>query len=128
MTAERCADAGMPSETQKSSPLEGGSFADEGRMPPAVLSGREPLGGENGSPVEEVLCTGSDAGVRLDVLLARRLGLTRSFAQRLVREGRVSCGGPRPKPSLRVGEGTVCRVEMPPPENLEIEPEPVDFR
>lgn len=128
MTAERCADAGTPSGTQKSSPPEGGSFADGVRMRPAGVSGRELSDGEGRNLIEEVLCTGSDAGVRLDVLLARRLGLTRSFAQRLVREGRVSFGGLRPKPSLRVAEGTVCRIEMPPPENLEIEPEPVDFR
>ena len=86
-------------------------------MGPAGVSGRELSDEEGGSPIEEVLCRGADAGMRLDVLLARRLGLTRSFAQRLVREGRVSCGGLRPKPSLRVGEGAVCRVEMPPPGN-----------
>ena len=128
MTAERGADAGMPSGTQKSSPPEGGSFADGVGTGPAGMSGRELPDGEDGSPTEELLCTDADAGVRLDVFLARRLGLTRSFAQRLVREGRVSCGGSRPKPSQRVGNGTVCRVGMPPPESLEIEPEPVDFR
>mgnify|MGYP000845008337 FL=1 len=69
-----------------------------------------------------------DSGERLDVFLARRLGVTRSFARRLIREGRVSCGGARPKPALKVSEGVVYRVETPPPEDLEIEPEPVDFR
>lgn len=128
MTAERGADAGMPSGTQKSSPPEGGSFADGVGTRPAGISGRALPDGEDGSPTEELLCTDADAGVRLDVFLARRLGITRSFAQRLVREGRVSCGGSRPKPSQRVGNGTVCRVGMPPPESLEIEPEPVDFR
>ena len=92
-------------------------------MGPAGVSGRELSDGEGGSPIEEVLCTGADAGMWLDVLLARRLGLTRSFTQRLVREGRVSCSGLRPKPSLKVTGRTVCRIKMPPPKNLEIEPE-----
>lgn len=72
--------------------------------------------------------TADTSGERLDVFLSRRLGVTRSFAQRLVREGRVSCGASRPKPALKVCEGVLYRVEMPPPENLEIEPEPVEFR
>ena len=69
MTAERCADAGVPSGTQKSSPLEGGSSADGVGMGPAGVSGRELSDGEGGSPIEEVLCTGADAGMRLDVPL-----------------------------------------------------------
>lgn len=68
------------------------------------------------------------SGERLDVFLARRLGITRSFAQRLVREGRARCEGRKLKPSSRVAEGTAYGVELPPPETLEIEPEPVDFR
>ena len=46
------------------------------------------------------------SGERLDVFLARRLGITRSFAQRLVREGRARCEGRKLKPSSRVAEGT----------------------
>ena len=82
------------------------------------------LGGAGGT--EELAVDVS--GERLDVFLARRLGVTRSFAQRLVREGRAFCDGAKPKPALKVREGAVCRVAMPPPEELEIAPEPVDFR
>ena len=79
-----------------------------------------------GGTAEEL--TADSSGDRLDVFLARRLGVTRSFARRLIREGRVSCGGARLKPALKVSEGVVYRVETPPLEDLEIEPEPVDFR
>ena len=51
-------------------------------MGPAGVSGRELSDEEGGSPIEEVLCTGADAGMRLDVLLACRLGLTRNYQDR----------------------------------------------
>ena len=82
----------------------------------------------DGADGEAETLTAEVSGERLDVFLARRLGVTRSFAQRLVREGRVSCGSGKPKPATKVIQGLACRVEMPSPESLEIEPEPVDFR
>ena len=44
----------------------------------------------DGADGEAETLTAEVSGERLDVFLARRLGVTRSFAQRLVREGRVS--------------------------------------
>ncbi|MBR1672399.1 MAG: RluA family pseudouridine synthase [Fretibacterium sp.] len=67
-----------------------------------------------------------NSGTRLDVFLSCALGVTRSFAQRLIREGRVSGVG-KLKPSARVQEGEACTVALPEPEGMEIEPEPVDF-
>lgn len=108
----------------KSSPLEGGFSAEDGVRNPTM--GPEPDRSEG----QAETLTADVSGERLDVFLARRLGVTRSFARRLVRDGRVGCGdtGPRPKPALKVCDGAAYRVAMPPPEDLEIEPEPVDFR
>ncbi|NLL35997.1 MAG: RluA family pseudouridine synthase [Fretibacterium sp.] len=67
-------------------------------------------------------------GERLDVFLARQLGLSRSFAQRLVKEGRVERRRRgRLKPSTLVEVGDAFSVDLPPPEGLDLEPEPVEF-
>lgn len=70
--------------------------------------------------------TGDGSGERLDVFLCRALGVTRSFAQRLLKEGRVAGEG-KLKPSARVLPAARYQVTLPPPEGMEIEPEPVDF-
>ncbi len=70
---------------------------------------------------------GGESGARLDVFLSDRLGVTRSFAVRLVREGRVAAGAEKLKPSSRVRPGLTYLVTLPEPEGMEIEPEPVDF-
>ena len=88
---------------------------------------------------ESVTLTGDASGERLDMFLSKALGLTRSLAQRLLKEGRVlldarsgdSQDKLRPenlKPSSRVQEGSTYRVVLPEFENMEIDPEPVDFR
>jgi 23S rRNA pseudouridine1911/1915/1917 synthase len=68
---------------------------------------------------------------RLDVFLARRLGITRAFAQKLIREGRVSPEEVKIKlllkPSAKVLPGGSFIVSIPPPQTLEIEPEDVPF-
>jgi len=69
-----------------------------------------------------------DSGVRLDVYLASRLGITRSFARRLIDDGNVSLfPEKKAKPALRMGEGSTVRVVLPPPESLDLEPEEVAF-
>jgi 23S rRNA pseudouridine1911/1915/1917 synthase len=76
----------------------------------------------------------SDAPQRLDVLISRHLGVTRAFAQKLVRENRVNIeapGSPRflkIKPSRKIAAGESVAVSLPPPETLEIEPEDVPFQ
>ena len=76
---------------------------------------------------EAVELTGDRTDERLDLFLARALGVTRSFAQRLLWEGRVSGAG-KVKPSSRARAGIAYRVELPDPEGMELEPEPVTFR
>ncbi len=71
------------------------------------------------------------SGERLDVFLSQKLGVARSFAQKLIKDGHVTQdglpGSKRLKPSVRVSEGDLYIINMPPAETLDIEPEPVDF-
>ena len=65
---------------------------------------------------------------RLDVFLSQQLGVARSFAQKMIKEGHVSTeGGGKLKPSTPVAAGDLFTVALPPPETLEIEPEDVPF-
>lgn len=62
----------------------------------------------------QVVVSDEDAGVRLDQLLASRLpDVSRSQAQRLVREGCVTVGGRIPKSSLLVDAGAVIDIRFP---------------
>ena len=69
-----------------------------------------------------LILTPEAGGERLDAYLARSVeGLTRSAAQRLLEEGRVTAGGRPLKKSGKTAPGTPIAVELP-------EPEPVDIR
>ena len=69
-----------------------------------------------------LILTPEAGGERLDAYLARCVeGLTRSAAQRLLEEGRVTAGGRPLKKSGKTASGTPIAVELP-------EPEPVDIR
>lgn len=68
------------------------------------------------------------AGHRLDYIVSRELGLSRAYAQRLIKDGRVSTDPPRRvKPSIKLDVGDRVVVEVPPAEKLDLEPEPVPF-
>ncbi|HEX2026386.1 MAG TPA: RluA family pseudouridine synthase [Nitriliruptorales bacterium] len=54
-----------------------------------------------------------EAGERLDVVLARRLGEPRNQAAARIRRGEVSVGGRRPAKSLRLDEGQQVEVAAP---------------
>ena len=66
---------------------------------------------------------------RLDSLVARAVGISRSYATKIIRKGAVSldpfCAV---KPSVKCLPGTEVSVDLPPAENLEILPEEVDFQ
>jgi 23S rRNA pseudouridine1911/1915/1917 synthase len=69
---------------------------------------------------------------RLDISLARQLGITRAFAQKLIREGHVSLESLNDpsfkiKPSYKISEGQSFSVSIPPTQILGIEPEDVFF-
>jgi 23S rRNA pseudouridine1911/1915/1917 synthase len=116
-----------------------------------IFNGNENRGGDEAfSPLpvfpraEEIELEPDREGERADVFLSRRLGITRSFAQKLIREGRVErlseplCE-PAPghsvhrallgriKPSYYIAIDEAYRVSIPPPEDLGIEPEDVPF-
>lgn len=63
-----------------------------------------------------------EAGERLDKLAARRLGITRSAAQRLISSGEILVGGENASPSRKAHAGE--RIEANLPSN---EPEPEDI-
>ncbi len=86
-------------------------------------------GGQFSSPSRENLAAGEeDAGKRLDVFLSQRLGIPRTFAQKLIEGGRVSLSPfKRLRPGLKLTGAETAEVILPPPESLELEPEEVPF-
>lgn len=72
-----------------------------------------------------------DCGVRLDRYLASRLpkGVSRSYVQRLIKEGAALVGGAPAKAHHMVAEGEVVEVTMPDPRAVTIGPEdlPLDI-
>lgn len=88
------------------------------------LNGRtEEAGDESVFLIHEEL-----SGHRLDYVVSRELGISRNFAQKLIRGGNVRFSPPRRvKPSLAVSAGDCLNVHVPPPQTLELEPEDVPF-
>ncbi|MBR1760986.1 MAG: RluA family pseudouridine synthase [Schwartzia sp.] len=65
-------------------------------------------------------------GERLDVFLARMDDtLSRSYIQRLISEGRVEIRGRAVKASYRLTMGEAVTVDVPEPENVDVEPEEI---
>ena len=76
-----------------------------------------------------VTCT--ETGVRMDVALTQLLeDVTRSAAQRLLEEGRVTCDGRTVKKNEKTVAGQVLTVDLPEPESVDIVPQdiPLDIR
>jgi len=68
----------------------------------------------------------SEDGQRLDKYVAQMVpDLSRSRAQKLIEEGLVKVNGGIAKPSYRVEVGDQIVVRIPPPEPLEVRPEPI---
>src|SRR5919199_5759560 len=65
----------------------------------------------------------ADSDVRLDVLVARRLDLSRTQAATLIANGLVTVSGRRERASYRPRAGELVRVEIPPPPGREVLPE-----
>jgi 23S rRNA pseudouridine1911/1915/1917 synthase len=67
-------------------------------------------------------------GHRLDFAVSRELGVSRAYAQKLVRDGRVELSdGRRLKPSMKTAKNERYEINVPPAERLELEPEDVPF-
>jgi 23S rRNA pseudouridine1911/1915/1917 synthase len=67
-----------------------------------------------------------DEGQRLDVWLSERLGISRSRAKQLIREGHVRINGRGAKPSTPLTPGTRVEVELP-RQGAQLEPEEMDL-
>jgi 23S rRNA pseudouridine1911/1915/1917 synthase len=68
------------------------------------------------------------AGHRLDYAISRELGVSRAYAQKLIKSGFVTPDtGHRIKPSIKIELGEYYKIEVPPPEKLDLEPEDVAF-
>jgi 23S rRNA pseudouridine1911/1915/1917 synthase len=78
--------------------------------------------------IESLYVTDELAGHRLDYAVSREFGVSRAYAQGLIKGGRVVSGcGRGVKPSLKVVPGEQYSIDIPPPEKLDLEPEPVHF-
>ena len=79
--------------------------------------------------LEVVTAGAEDAGARIDVCLAAKLGVSRSNMQKLLEEGRVKRGDKVLKANYKVRAGEVYTVDIPEPEPIEAVPEniPLDI-
>jgi len=70
----------------------------------------------------------SDAGLRLDAVISGHVrGCSRSHAARLIRDGLVRVNTDLKKPGYRVKSGDQVEGEVPPPETVSFDPEPMDL-
>jgi 23S rRNA pseudouridine1911/1915/1917 synthase len=93
--------------------------------------GRESKGTDSSLAPRETEITAELSGHRLDYVISRELGISRSYAQKLIRDGLVGplggVNGGWVKPSLKARIGERYAVTVPPPEKLELEPEDIGF-
>ena len=77
----------------------------------------------------EVRLTAGGACRRLDIFISGQLGITRNYAQRMIRNSQISSDGAnfKLKPSSPVSEKQEFVVSLPPVESLELIPEYVPF-
>jgi len=77
-------------------------------------------------PALSFSATGPEAGRRLDTVIAGRSPeLSRSYAGRLIRAGRVTVNRLPRKPGYVIKSGDIVRAEIPPPEPIDCAPEPI---
>ena len=66
-----------------------------------------------------------NAGGRVDRFVADASGLSRSYVQKLITEGRLTMGGMPLKANDALAGGRFLELEIPDPKPLELEPEPI---
>jgi 23S rRNA pseudouridine1911/1915/1917 synthase len=87
------------------------------------FSAMEPAG-----PGEHTLTVTPDDDERLDLFVAKRLGLSRTQAATLIANGRVLVNGSKEKASLRPNVGDAVVVEVPTPAGRDVTPEDIALR
>lgn len=75
----------------------------------------------------ELIGSEEDAGSRLDVFLADRIGQTCSQVKRLLADGLIAVNGTAVKAGYRLKPGDRISVSIPEPEPLELEPENLEL-
>ncbi|NLY56228.1 MAG: RluA family pseudouridine synthase [Firmicutes bacterium] len=68
-----------------------------------------------------------DAGLRIDRYLSGRALPSRSLAEKVISAGLVTVNGAKVKPSYRVSPGDLIVVLIPPPQEVEVRPEPISL-
>jgi 23S rRNA pseudouridine1911/1915/1917 synthase len=64
------------------------------------------------------------AAQRVDRFVADATGLSRSYVQKLITDGRLTAGGDPLRANATIAGGERLRLEIPPPEAVDLEPEP----
>ncbi|MDO4294827.1 MAG: RluA family pseudouridine synthase [bacterium] len=78
--------------------------------------------------MEERYCVEEEGNLRMDVYLAEKLeGLSRSYIQKLAKEGKIQVNHKVVKSNYKLSKGEEILVEIPEPEPLAILPEPMDL-
>lgn len=95
--------------------------AEEEKEPTAVPS-------PSAISVQQFTVSDEYSGHRLDYVLSCLLGVSRTFSQKLIKDGQTELfPGRRIKPSIKLSSGDVISVAVPPPETLDLEPQDVYF-
>ena len=76
---------------------------------------------------DKVHLVSNEACRRLDIFIANQLGITRSYAQQMIRNSQVSSAAANLKPSSSVSPNQEFVIDLPPVESLELVPEYVPF-
>lgn len=129
MTKSRAAAAKMSSEHREIKEIQMGESG--GAFPhfcePCESEDAE-LAAPRGAEIQTFTVDGALDGHRLDFAVARLLGLSRAFAQKIIRAGGTELIPERRiKPSIKVQDGDILKIKVPPAETLELEPEDIDF-
>lgn len=129
MTKRRAAAAKMSSEYKNIQDIQMGESG--GAFPhfcePCESEDAEP-GTPRGAEIQDFAVDGALDGHRLDFAVSRLLGVSRAFAQKIVRTGGAELiPERRVKPSIKVQNGDILKIKVPPAEMLELEPEDLDF-
>ena len=76
---------------------------------------------------DEIRLVSNETHRRLDIYISEQLGITRNYAQQIIRKSQISSGAAKLKPSSPVSETQEFIINLPPTESLELIPEYVPF-
>ncbi|MFO7154225.1 MAG: RluA family pseudouridine synthase [Caldicoprobacter oshimai] len=70
----------------------------------------------------------ADDKKRIDVFLAEKISeYSRSYIQKLIKDGLVLVNGEKVKPNFKVKPGCIIDVTIPPPQEISLQPEPMEL-